>query len=559
MVKNQRNKIFIIGVLLILAFSVFKAFFWLGYKDEPFYFTSSLQMIKGDTLFTEIWGILGFQGWLLYPLIKGFVWITGGTTNIILCFRMIYIAIHFFVGIIAYKRLEKYTKSAYAIVWLFLLFNPMNHQLLSYNSIPFLFGFLGVILLATVKRKADYYICGILYACSVLLQPILGVEFFAISIILLIAKRKTLKKIIKEYCLFVAGCLTLAIPVLIYIVFYTKIDGFFNYLKYSLELYKDGLHPHGGIIGYFKYYFWSVFPDQKIVGSFGTGIISVLILTFILVLFVIQLLKNIKKIQDDNLIIRLMMLGCVLYSIVCAIATLQLPTTVNMIPWFLLGIVSYPKCKNAFIKKYYRISIMWTIIYGIALLSSDTGMKTLSIAIFSSVLASVAVIYDVYDNGLRNHRKELRVALAISLLCMIIIGAAYPLKTINGSALAKVGPAKNIRDSKMTVNRYNEIMADMKIVNKSNKKSLILSSFVHAYMAYEGENVQYNAFFNHFGEAPMNRLKKYYELYPSKRPQALYITYDDLKKNSLDTICNTLGFDINNKRSLEAGYFIIER
>lgn len=551
---NSKNQIFIIGTILILLFSIGRAFFWFGFKDEPYYFTTALQMLKGDVLFTQIWGFVNMQTFILYPLIKMFVLITGGTEGMFIVFRILYILVHFAIGIFIYHRIKDYSPISYIPVWMFLLFNPMNHQLLSYNSISFIFGFLGVVLLVTNKSKIEYFICGICYALSVLCQPLLGVEFVIVSIIIFILYRKDIKSVLPKYLLFVGGCIITAIPVLYYLFRYITVKKLIKFLPYNLELLSD-LHNPEGIVGKVKYYTWALFPNQKIFGPLNTQVLSALLLVVIIVLFIVQLIRNRRKADENFILIKCLICACLLYSIVCAIATLQLPTTVVMVPWFFVGIVLYGKCNSDKLKKLFKVTIAWTVIHGISFITSNGGMKVFAIAIFPTVLVTTMVVYDVFKGNVKLKEKKLVYVYIISILCMAVVGASFAIRTIGNRKIATEGPNKYISDTKEMSNNYKNTIEDMKKINKNKLNTLILTHFSQAHMEYEGRPVQFTTLFEFFDEKNIQRLNTYYKLYPNKKPDAIYASYGQLKGITFKNICDNFGFDNSKTIKLKGGYY----
>ena len=237
---------FIVGVVLLLIFSLWKVRYGLGVYDEAFYLTIPYRMCHGDKLFLNEWNLSQLSALLQYPLMKLYLLIHPGTDGIVLDFRRIYVAVNFAAGLLAYRRLKKYGVGAAAAVLLYLLYAPYNIMALSYNSMGLLCGFLCAVFLATAARKTDYAVAGLFFAGLVLCQPLMLAEFAVVYPVLicvsLISKRREL---LRGLLWFLLGCVILAIPVLVYFVFSVGIS---NILAALPLMMSDPEHDMGELL-----------------------------------------------------------------------------------------------------------------------------------------------------------------------------------------------------------------------------------------------------------------------------------------------------------------------
>ena len=60
-------------------------------SDEAFYISIPLRLIQGDGLFTDEWHLSQLSAVLLYPAVRLFTAVTGGTSGIILFMRRLFV------------------------------------------------------------------------------------------------------------------------------------------------------------------------------------------------------------------------------------------------------------------------------------------------------------------------------------------------------------------------------------------------------------------------------------------------------------------------------------
>ena len=553
MTNNENAKkihiIFVVGLLVILAYAVWKAFYGLGGKDEPYYYTIVFQMMKGDALFKEIWGFISMQSFFVYPLVKFAMLITGGKAALFLCLRLIYILILFLSGIFIYKRIKNISPASFIVVWFYLLFVPGCHSVISYNSLSYICGFTGVVLLFTMKSNKDVFICGILFGLCVLCQPLLFIEMIVVLIYVIAKKRE-----IKRSILFLLGGALVGIPVMLYITIKIGISDFIRCIPWNLDLLKD-THTANGIVGTLKYLTWALFPQQKIFGVVNIRITSAIIIVLIVACFVINIIYWLNKKRVKAMFMNCMLVLCVLYSINCAIAFTQYTMTVCMAPWLLFGFVLYLASDHDRVKSLFRMTFTWTILHGISFMTSNGGMKSYSIAIYPTVLISIMLFYDIYWAKYEK-KKIFTAALSISAVCMMIVGALAPLRTIGNAATVEKGACKNLSDTKQFVNSYNRASEDAEYINKRGLPTLILTDTSSMLLFYENEPAQTATMFDIIDKNVVKRQIKYYKLFPKKTAKGLYIREEDLDGISAKEVCEMLGFDINKSVKLKEGIYI---
>ena len=72
-IQKKNWIIFVIGLIGITLFSIWKARYGLGGKDVSFYLTTPYRMVQGDVLFWDEWNLAQLSAILLYPIVKAYI------------------------------------------------------------------------------------------------------------------------------------------------------------------------------------------------------------------------------------------------------------------------------------------------------------------------------------------------------------------------------------------------------------------------------------------------------------------------------------------------------
>ncbi len=167
----------VFGALLLCTVFLYLSRIDLGMADmdESFYLTIPFRLTQGDALLVDEWHVSQLAGFLIYPWMKLYLAVTGGSTEgIVLHFRYIYLFVQMVVTIGGYLCLRKRGKWMAVIVSLvYALFTPFGIKALSYNTMGLMATYLFVILGLTPIRRLwlKYMVMGCLLATAVLCNP----------------------------------------------------------------------------------------------------------------------------------------------------------------------------------------------------------------------------------------------------------------------------------------------------------------------------------------------------------------------------------------------------
>ncbi len=420
---NKRNNIvqhvlFGAGILLVLIFSLWKCKYGLGNSDEPFYLTIPYRMCQGDKLFLDEWHVSQTSAFLLAPLMKIYLMLCKNTDGIILNFRYIYILINMIVAVVGYCRLKNYGKSAGVICILYFLFVPFNIMALSYNTIGLAANFLCTIFLFTARDrcKSDYIVAGIFYAAMVLCQPLL-IIIFCIEFIAMIIYSMMTKKyiIIHKGCWFLIGCIMMAIPIVIYLLFVTGVSNVLNTIP---EILKDPEHKAVKSFKLLLFYCTQLyFPETPV--AFGELIFntkSVLIISYIffIIIWGISLFDKEGKFKSICMVISAMLAAI---ASCCFLPFVQ-NSFINFIvfPWALHGVTMFLFVKDKQIRKILGIAGMLGISHATTFLASNNYGYVFNIALLPMGL--IAMMLSIYE--WEKLDKKIKIGKAIIVLCIFI-------------------------------------------------------------------------------------------------------------------------------------------
>lgn len=167
--------------LLLFLFLIWKCRYGYGDMDEAFYLTIPYRLCRGDGLFIHEWHVSQLSGLLLYPIVRVYLWITGGNTEgMILHFRRIFTAVWSAGALFCFFRLRKFSLTGAGCAALALLiYTPFGIMALSYNSMGILLLVCAAVIMATAEKRlrVQYACAGALLAGAVLCCPYLAVLY----------------------------------------------------------------------------------------------------------------------------------------------------------------------------------------------------------------------------------------------------------------------------------------------------------------------------------------------------------------------------------------------
>lgn len=535
---HKKDIIFFVGLFILAVFSFWRAHYGAEAYDEPFYLTIPYRMVKGDVLFLHEWHGSQLSAFILYPFVKVYLLIFKSTEGIILFFRYLYIIINAIASVAVYSRLRQFGISGSVAVLFYYIFVPYNILALSYNSMGYMFILLSSAFIATNfnNSKAVYFVSGIFFAGAVLCQPVLALFFFvafAVTCIVSIAKKN--RNFMKNYGVFAVGCATPALPIVIY--FFDKIG--FNNVAVSLKMItEDPEHNQS-----FFYSLYRIYTSYSL-GSFAYTFLLFIILLFLSLIFI--------KRKRCNCFFAMISFVPVIYF-VFKVASYSSFSFINILyfPICLSGMIAALGIKGKKIKRYFFISLVFSIIHFFSFISSNQYKYVMTPALMPTYVASIIVCWKLIEENHSEVKKWMKVmykaGMAISLSAVIILTGYYRYEGIfsySGQRTIKemttcvdTGCYAGALSSKDIYNEIDNYKADYDQCQfTKDDKVLILSARTWLTLENPGVTAQYSAWLSGIGESTIERLNEYYKLNPERKPDYVYICKDEAKENNYDII-----------------------
>ena len=553
--------IFIVGAVLLLFFSMWKARYGLGAYDESFYLTIPYRMCRGDKLFLDEWNLSLLSALLQYPLMKFYLLVHPGTEGIVLAFRRIYVAVNFAAGLLAYRRLRKYGIGSAVAVLLYMLYVPYNIMALSYNSMGLLCGFLCAVLLTTAVRNSDYAVAGLFFAGLVLCQPLMLVEFAVVYPVLicvsLILKRR---KILRGLLWLLSGCVILAIPVLVYFFFSVGISNVIAALPFMMV---DPEHNMGELLSLYNICRFTAdcfLPNYFL--SLPTGVEFYIrplfaVLYFVFIPIWTAILLDRSRIRHAALYLSLSALFCVGIGAVYTLLYLYKSSSLSYVnfilfPWLLHGVSLFPFLTKPEERKLLALFYVLGFLHMLSFLTSNQTGYVFSIALLPSCLASI-MLGTKYCSSLGLAKgASVFVCAALSAALLFYLRTNYCFASPPVSMLdtqCSSGPSAGLILSGEQAEHLEAVavcVAEKQL--RADESTLFLAPETQFYLCSGTDLAQYSVWLSLDIESTPTRLEDYYSLRPDKRPDAILIEKSPLNPFS------ELGSDTLSSWAAEHGF-----
>lgn len=177
------------GVLVVFAFLLFDSIrYSVHLPDECAYLTLTQRLMQGDRMITDEWHFTQFTALFQYLPFRCFLALTGGTEGIILAFRRLFVAVELLFFCYLYRAFRQYGAWAVLCAAVFTGYNAfgfltLNYYFMGYAALVFV---LTELLIRQEKRPLPLFFIGFVFACSVLMQPVAALFYFAFSVCVLL-------------------------------------------------------------------------------------------------------------------------------------------------------------------------------------------------------------------------------------------------------------------------------------------------------------------------------------------------------------------------------------
>ena len=254
---NAKYKKYVPYIILLTAAAALtiRAFYGFCWSDETFYLSTTRRFFDGDLIFADEWFPTQLSSVILLPFYAAFVLSTGGTSGIILYFRILYVILSLISAVLSFRIIRtKYSVPAALSVSLFIMFFAhLNIATMSYYTLSFQF-FVLAMLLISMNSRITLISGGFLFALAVLCLPSLAVGYFAVMLLLILWSVFN-KNLRRPILLSFAGIAAAALIFLIYL--YASGDSLTNIFRFLPFILSDEEHQTS-LVAPFKKFFTSV-------------------------------------------------------------------------------------------------------------------------------------------------------------------------------------------------------------------------------------------------------------------------------------------------------------
>ena len=531
---NKYDLILLIGLILILAFSCWKAHFGACGYDEAFYSSIAYKLTRGDALFANEWHGSQMSAMLIYPFAALYTWIFGSCSGIILASRIVYSFIHCAVSAVFYARFRKYGFAAIAAALLYALFFPYNVQCFCYNSIGMDCVFLSCVLAASneSRRLWRYYLSGVFFAAACLCQPLL-VCCFLIGGAGVCAYSAIKRAWIVKYALVMAlGAASLGALVTAHLLcsvggqrILAALPGILSDPEHSVSV--SLLQK---LIRTLKLYMPSVGGDHRM--------LSVAYFAAAIGVSAAAVIRKIRG-RGSRALLTIAALLAVLYDLICARHLADSYINFILFPWIFPGFIAILNRNDRQTVRQYSIFAAFSLAHAISFVTSNQNAHVYNIGAMPLTLFSILLVLDELQTAAARKKKWMCFSIASAAICtfavMIAARAGYCFwedvyvgqmrARIDTGAYRGVYTTDLNRDS---IQNITDEFYDAGLVDKDNV--LIFSRYTCLSLEQRGQTAQYSAWLSGLNEATVERLKQYYDLNPERFPKYAFLVKQDWEK-----------------------------
>ena len=533
---NLKKKI-LFDIIFSMLFSIvwlllfWKCFYGFGEIDESFYLTIPLRLIHGDSLLCTEWHVSQLSSFILYPIMKIYMLIFHSTEGIILHFRFIFTALWGIFALFIFIKLKKYSQIASMIASIsFLIYTPFGIMALSYNSIgimTLLGSGLFMIVNCPKSRNLQYVFAGIMFAFNVLCCPytvVIYVIFTVAACISYLIHIKILEHFDfwKIWAFFSLGCFIVALSFIIFVLSRTSVLQIIEILP---DILDDPEHANNGFFYKTSLYFKSI---HNVYSFFGFG--------FVVIICFIIISKRHTHLEYYCFII-VCLLTVNLITVVFSNYYFHLNPMMFSIN--IMGFYCYLLNRNSVIvRKLFYYLFVPGLIYSFCLnYSSNQQIYAISSAMAVSSIASIMIIsiHVKKFNKRKNFYFSVVAVTAVFSTQLLLTGyLRYNLIFWDSciqtqKQLIEFGPEKGLLVSEEKMQRYKSAYDDANpVFENKDDNVLFFSSKTWLYLCQDFSHIStYSAWLSDSGVSSMERLEKYYNIFPEKQPDIIYVDYND--------------------------------
>lgn len=554
-IKTRKTINILFAALLVFGvlFRLWKVPYGFHYFDEANYYEASYRVMQGDGFFTDDCSLMHFSLISLYPFVRLFCLITGGTEGLIIAGRTFFVFVHTVLTVGVYLLLRKKSPvQALCAAVIYFFYSQWYGSMLSHYQI-----FMDMLLISMLfaasegdgKRRA---VCsGYFFAVSVLACPYIVIAYLGYTILCVVLKLAGKEKEeflnIRSWLHFTAGCAAAAVIFLIFTVWKSDCGKILDVLPMYLS---DSTHPIG-------------FSAEKAAAMLKTFVGSLRITDTLLLAALLAEAADRKRMERRE-IYAAVSFAAALAGTAAEIVSSGLAGTDITLRLCILGLNSYLLCREKDRKLFFAVwGFGWLL--GIALFSASDMLADVLLmsgwimTAMAGVCFMLRLVSEIREE--KPKRKGMRGGLVLLCAALIFVQTGIEAKRnihLNIWSLYcpldyGIGKGEIVSEPELVYEQNGLWKATEKVRNAPGEYVLYFSDDVWPYL----EDTKRCATFNVWMQTEHDikeaeKLLKYWEIHPEKKPDAIYVTKNNLHPEKIIELVNTENFPVEeNERGYE--------
>lgn len=256
--KKYSDIAFAVFFIAVTALYIRKVPYGFHFFDEACWIAVPERLTRGDLFLFEDWSMLQLPLVILYPFVSLYHAVSGGNEGIIIAFRYIFVFFHCINALLLYLMLRKSSGAgALCAVMLYFPYSHLYIPALSYYTMALDFMLLSCTVLSVYgERKGGIFTAGLLFALAVLESPYLALLYavYSAACIVCAALKKSPHPLFggKGWLRFTGGC---AVPALLLAAFALSGAGIKEIIRSLGYILGDDTHSVDGSMGKLSAFF----------------------------------------------------------------------------------------------------------------------------------------------------------------------------------------------------------------------------------------------------------------------------------------------------------------
>lgn len=555
--KNRKTAYVLMAAAAVLCccFLFWKARYGFANSDESFYLTVPLRLLRGDRLIVDEWNVTQFSSLLLLPP----VWVSRlfapDNTGILLAFRYFYTVIQIATGFFIFFALKRYSLTgAFFSALLFTLYTPFGIMAGSYNSLGIICLTVSLILYLNGRNRTSFPHCffsGVIFALSVLCSPYLAFLYALYTVVALLLNRR-LHGELRRWLYLTAG---IAVPALIVVALLLRAGTPGSLISLLSDIVRDPEHPVRSFRMIVTGYLRAVL--------FSSRISKYIFLGYAVCLAGLLFKKKLPRASRFLLGFSYLLTAAYLVSLFLTnryLNFLLLPLNMQAAVLFL-----YTDRKDVR-KLFFHLWLPGMLFSFLQYCSSNQELYAISSASAAALPGSVMMLVMTASSESHDHKAFGTAAVILTALLLFLQTAFMGIVRYESvfweksmkeqTVLLESGAEKGLLVSEARSDRYRVSLQDAREIcaDPSVSDVLCLSNSVWMYLDMPDLGIcSYSAWLYGLNEHTLPNLKKYYEMFGHKLPDAVYVEQE--KKKFADAFCEMFDYSPS---YLESGNILLK-